>query len=280
MPGANGNTYGVVFGAERVMNARGRAGQASESDGWTVGVHGALSGQSTRLDGTADSARGSGRTTAFGVGMHVRYAAEALTGAHAFAVLRAGVEDGRVDRSVAVAGYAGGARGTWTGATATASFGGGWRWALSSATSVGPVAALDYAMLYRPGVNESAGSGDAGIPLALDGQTFHSVRSRVGAELRFDFPAAAGNAWRANLQATWNHEFLCGAVTQGAAFAGDPAARFTTRTEVVGRDSLGLQAGVSYRLGQRMRFSAALLSNLYRAHDADIAGSVSATWRF
>ncbi|VVE85565.1 outer membrane autotransporter [Pandoraea sputorum] len=280
MPGAKGNTYGVVFGAERGVNARGRAGQASESEGWTLGVHGALSAQSTRLDGTAGDARGSGRTTALDVGMHARYAAEALSGAHAFAVLRAGVEDGRVDRSVAVTGYAGGVRGSWTGTSAAASIGGGWRWALSATTSVGPVAALDYTMLYRPGVNENGASGDAGIRLTLDGQTFQSVRSRVGAELRFDFPAAAGHAWRANVQATWNHELLCGAVTQGAAFAGDPAARFTTRSEVVGRDSLGVQAGVSYRFAQRMTLGATLLSNLYRAHDADIAGSVSATWRF
>ncbi|WP_191631758.1 autotransporter domain-containing protein [Pandoraea sputorum] len=54
----------------------------------------------------------------------------------------------------------------WTGASAAASFGGGWRRALSPAMGVGPIAALDYAMLTRPGVSETGGAPTAacGLP--------------------------------------------------------------------------------------------------------------------
>jgi outer membrane autotransporter protein len=136
---------------------------------------------------------------------------------------------------------------------------------------------MDYTVLYRPSLSEAQGDG---ARLQLDGAAFTSLRTRVGAELRAAWPVPSGRGLTAQLQATWNHEWLGGAVTQRAAFAAAPGVPFTTRSDVVSRDSLGVQAGLSYRWAKHAVLGMMVASNLYAAGDADVAGAVSATWRF
>ncbi|MFL9925781.1 autotransporter domain-containing protein [Herbaspirillum lusitanum] len=263
--GANGNTYGIVFGLERA---------ASEQDAWSLGLHGAVSGQTTRVDGQTSAA---GDSTALDVGVHAGFAPDPQAGPHAFAQARVGVEEGRLERQIAFNGYRAMPRGTWTGAAATASLGGGWRWRLSDATSAGPLLGMDYTTLYRPAVTENNSDGPG---LQLDRNTFRSLRTRLGGELRTDFVLPSGRSFRANLQASWSREMLDRSITQNASFAGYAGSAMSSRSEVIARDSLGLQAGVSYRVKENMVVDALMSTTLWRGGDAELTGTVSATWRF
>ncbi|WP_343724744.1 autotransporter outer membrane beta-barrel domain-containing protein [Herbaspirillum huttiense] len=263
--GANGNTYGVVLGVER-------SGLAM--DGWTVGLHGAVSGQSTRVDGRTPA---SGETSALDVGAHVVYAADPLAGPHAFAQARVGVEDGRLERKIGFNGYQSAPRGTWTGTVASATLGGGWRWRIAEGCSAGPLAGLDYTVLSRPAITENNTDGPG---LQLDSNSFRSMRARLGGEWRSDLSLASGRQVRANLRAGVSRDMLARTTTQTARLAGYPDVAFAASSEVIQRDSLDLQAGASYRVRQDMVIDASLSSTFWRGGDAELTAAVSANWRF
>ncbi|MCI1015403.1 autotransporter domain-containing protein [Herbaspirillum sp. C7C2] len=263
--GANGNTYGVVLGVER-------SGLAM--DGWTVGLHGAVSGQSTRVDGRTPA---SGETSALDVGAHLAYAADPLAGPHAFAQARVGVEDGRLERKIGFNGYQSAPRGTWTGTVASATLGGGWRWRIGEGSSAGPLAGLDYTVLSRPAITENNTDGPG---LQLDSNSLRSMRARLGGEWRSDLSLASGRQVRANLRAGVSRDMLARTTTQTARLAGYPDVAFAASSEVIQRDSLDLQAGASYRVRQDMVVDASLSSTLWRGGDAELTAAVSANWRF
>ncbi|AKK24708.1 hypothetical protein MB84_28220 (plasmid) [Pandoraea oxalativorans] len=73
---------------------------------------------------------------------------------------------------------------------------------LNAATRRRPIAALDQALLQHLGVTKTGGAGDGGTPLALASQTFRSLRSRLGAEIRFALPVSVADALRERLQPT------------------------------------------------------------------------------
>ncbi|HZG18586.1 MAG TPA: autotransporter domain-containing protein [Herbaspirillum sp.] len=263
--GANGNTYGVALGVER-------SGLAM--DGWTLGLHGAVSGQSTRVDGLTPA---SGETSALDVGAHLAYAADPLAGPHAFAQARLGVEEGRLERKIGINGYQAAPRGTWTGTTGGATLGAGWRWRMAEGSSVGPLASLDYTLLTRPAVTENNSDGPG---LQLDGNSFRSLRARLGGEWRSDLSLASGRQVRTRLKASWNREMLDRMNTQAARFAGYAGSAFAATSELIQRDSLDLQAGASYRVRQDLALEASLSGTFWRGGDAELTAAVSANWRF
>ncbi|WP_312981620.1 autotransporter domain-containing protein [Atlantibacter sp.] len=263
--GYDATSYGILFGAEK---------QSAAAPNWIVGFHGAVSGQTVKVKAPEN---GTGKTTAFDVGMQARYAVDPQAGVWLFGNGRVGVEDGKMDRSVSFLDYSSRNHADWTGYNGSLAAGGGYNWALSDTLSAGPLAALNYTVLSREGFTES---GSEGSRIHLDSKTFHSLQSRIGVGANWDMPLSAGSAVKANLQLTWDHELLDTDLVQDASFAGYQSVGFTTKNQVVGRDGMGVQAGMSYAINKDVEIGASVNSDLFRTGYDSVAGNLSATWRF
>jgi subtilase-type serine protease len=261
--GSTGDTYGVVFGTETGV---------SQSK-WQFGLHGAVTGQSVKVDGEASA---SGKSTAFDAGAHLRFAENPYSGPHAYAQVRFGVDDNTFDRTVSVNGYNGKSTGKWTGLSASTAVTGGWRWQTGEQSSVGAIAGVDYTVLHRPNVVETG----EGAPLALERKTFNSLRSQLGGEWQSTFQTESGKALTTTVQAIWHHELRDSTVHQRASFAGYESNQFSASNKVTGKNSISVQAGLSYQVKESMRLNAGLSSTLWKAGDAEFGGSVSFNWRF
>lgn len=263
--GHNTSTYGLVFGAEH---------QGARSPDWTLALYGAVSGQSVSVN---DSQNASGRSTAFNLGLQARYAPDPHAGLYAFGQAQLGLESGKLTRRVDVNGYSARLRSDWTAPSGSLSAGAGYRWALSPTLSLGPLATLNYTRLQRPGRTES---GPDASRLALDSGHLDSLRSRLGLNASLVLPRPSGAQLTAHLQLSWDRELLNRDYVQGAAFVGYPGARLDSRNKVTGRNALGLEAGLSYQLDERLALNATVASQFFQAGQRNISGNLSLTRRF
>ncbi|BDJ56480.1 hypothetical protein FJMB80053_19200 [Enterobacter hormaechei] len=263
--GYDASSYGIVFGAEK---------QNDENHNWIYGFHGAVSGQSVTVKSPETA---TGKTTAFDLGVHARYGAERSEGMYLFGTGRLGIEDSWLDRNINVETYGASYHATWTGLSGSVTAGGGYRWALNNNVNAGPVTSLNYTTLHRPGVKES---GNDGSRLMLGSQTFDSLRSSIGVNGNWNVPLASGASFAAELQLTWDHELLDGNVVQQASFANYRSTGFSSRNQVTGRDTLGVKAGMSYKINADVELGIGVESEMFRSGYDSIAGTLSATWRF
>ncbi|EMP4144972.1 autotransporter domain-containing protein [Salmonella enterica] len=263
--GYDASSYGMVFGAEKT----------NEQDrNWIYGFHGAVSGQSVTVKSPETA---NGKTTAFDLGVHARYGVERPEGMYLFGNVRFGIEDSWLDRSIHVETYGASHHASWTGLSGSLTAGGGYRWALNDNMSAGPITSLNYTTLHRPGVKES---GNDGSRLILGAETFDSLRSSIGMNGNWNLPLASGASIAAELQLTWDHELLDGNVVQQASFANYRSTGFSSRNQVAGRDTLGVKAGMSYKINTDVELGIGVESEMFRSGYNSIAGNLSATWRF
>lgn len=262
--GYDASTYGLVIGGGRRLN--------SQSD-ISLAVHLDIADQSVKLKSPQ---WGKVKNNSFGMGAQVQYRPDALAGPYASGGFRFGIERGSMDRTVVVGDYRAAHFAEWTGHSVSAQIGGGYRWRLSPTVSAGPVASLNYARVSRPGVDES---GAEATRLLLDSQRVDALRSSIGVGASMVLPLQNGGEVTAQARVSWDHEWLNRDVVQTARFAAGPAASFESKNAVSSRNSMGLRAGLAWRLSDSFSVGTALAGRLGNGYKA-LEGQLSMRWSF
>lgn len=263
--GYRSRRYGLLFGAQQRLAA---------NPDWTWGLHGAFVGEAVTLKSPHEA---SGETKAFSLGLQAHYQPDERAGPWLFGQVRAGLEDGEMERQVQAGDYRTRNRADWLGFTGSVAGGGGYLWRLDDQFSLGPVTALSYTRLSRPGETES---GDDATRLKLSSMHYNSLRSSFGLRSRWDLDLAEAGLLTSSLQVSWDRELLDDDLTQKAAFVGYGGQDFESRNRIVDRDALSLRAGLEYEAEKNMLVGAHLSSQFLRSGHHSLAGGFSFRWRF
>ncbi|QHM75526.1 Extracellular serine protease [Mixta theicola] len=259
------SSYGMAIGTEK---------RSEHYRDWIWGLHAAVGHQSTT---TKAPENGRGKTNAFDLGIQTRYAADEQAGLYLFGNGRLGIEKGEMRRQIGVSDYRASHNASWTGWSGALSAGGGYRLALNDRFDFGPVAALNYTRVQRPGLTES---GSDASRLRLDSNHVDSLRSSLGVGGRWQYPLYRGGMLNSTLQLSWQHEMLPTTTTQTARFARYQQASFSSKNRTAGRDALGVRAGVDYQLSPTMTLGAGVDSELSGKDYHAVSGNLSVAWRF
>ena len=258
------HTYGVLFGAEH---------RAAGSD-WSLGAHATANEQRLTMDAPY---QGKSTLTGLGAGVHALYRADARQGWSGAAQLRAGLEQGKLNRRIGFAGYQAHPKSDWTGHTLAAGFQAAYHWPLGEAGSIGPVLALDYLRYSRPGLSEE---GDAGSRLHLDSTRANALQASLGLAARQSWTLKQGRSLQAEVAASWEQALLGRNQTQSARFDASPQVGFDGRYARVDSHALALRAGLTLQASERLRLGVSAGTRLLGNSRADVSGNVSLNWAF
>ncbi|CAN0620612.1 Outer membrane autotransporter barrel domain protein [Burkholderia multivorans] len=224
--GYSANYGGLLFGLDRRLNDRWRAGAV-------------FSYSNTLINGTENSAGQSTRVNGYGLMGYASY-----TGASWYVNLSAGAVQQRYDttRQIDFTGFSGVANGQFNGQQYVASVEGGYPLAVGGFT-VTPLGSVTYSYQHQDSYTESGGNGAA---LSVGPSHGMSVRTALGAKLERGFETRYGMIVP-DLQLKWIHEYDHTKVATNASFAADPTGQtaFTTVGQAPVSDLAAMSLGVT-----------------------------------
>ncbi|WP_454003497.1 autotransporter outer membrane beta-barrel domain-containing protein [Alcaligenes sp. Marseille-Q7550] len=257
-------TYGVLFGAEH---------RASGSD-WSLGLHATANEQRLNMDAPFQA---KSTLTGLGAGAHALYRADARQGWSGAAQVRAGLEQGKLNRRIDFAGYQANPKSDWTGHTLAAGIQAAYNWPLGEAGRIGPVLALDYLRYSRPDLSED---GDDASRLRLDSSRADALQASLGLAARQSWELKHGRRLQADVSVAWEQALLGRHQTQHARFDASPQTGFDGRYARVDSQALALRAGLTLHASERLRLGVSAGTRLLGNSRADVSGNGSLNWAF
>ena len=179
------------------------------------------------------------------IGLQALFAPEEWDGFWLTAQGRLGIESGEMDREIGINGYNRQAESRWSGFAGGFLAGLGYDLRLpeqNTLVTVGPLAFFEYSFLQRPGIDEDEGGAAS---LHVDKAFYDSLLMNLGAHAGFQTALSNGTSLGLDVLAAWRHELLDGNFATSASFRDYGAHEFSSDTELPGRDSLLLQAGLT-----------------------------------
>ncbi|WP_176630426.1 autotransporter-associated beta strand repeat-containing protein [Desulfolutivibrio sulfoxidireducens] len=219
-----------------------------------------------------DDATSTGYADAFLGGV---YASATAGGFYADGLVQAGAAVNHLDRRIEFGSIAREPTGKYTSFLFGASLSTGYDWTFGD-WKAGPVGTLDYGYVSNPGFAES----DPDLGLTVQGFTGNSLKTGLGAKISGTFTAGETTTVSPDLALRWGHEFLNDSTTISARYNGSPTSGFTSRTGDPARDSLLVDAGVSFGVSESTKLYVRYSGEFLAQGTQTQAGAVGVRYEF
>ena len=220
------------------------------SSSWSVGVNLTLSSLDTDIDGKHHASADAQSILA---GIRTMYR-PSDTGWYLQGSVRAGLQDGDLERSLSVGSYHADMESDWQAfiGTAQAALGYDLMWnGANYSLRTGPVGSLNYALLRTPDIEESGPAA-----LEVEGNSYDSMPLELGWRLQWERQTESGTSFKLTADAAWYYDLLDHQDSTDASFRDAHAPAFASELERDGR------SGAYLNLGAQLKFANGFVAGL------------------
>lgn len=252
-------SYGLLLGADLPLSA---------IEGLSVGWHAVIGRQTVKIRATPTD---KGDANSVSAGLQMRYMPDSRRGGWVSSSLRVGREAAQATREEEVL-Y----RAEWKGYSKALTLAGGYRWALTEHSSLGPVVGMQYTRLTRNAIKEQ---GEAGA-FIMGQRGVTSLRGQVGAEWQAQWALTDKQSLHTWLQLLQEREFKAKNLHEQARFSFSTRQTFSSEVQNEGQRAFTLKTGGRYQLNENWSVGAEVGRQWDKSHQTNLSGAISVSASF